>query len=59
MNDTHRLEQEASQLAIEERSTFYESDPQIPEELQTALKRAYTCLNSGPTDHAQRPETES
>lgn len=37
---------------------FYESDPQIPEELQNALKRAYTTLNSAPTDHAQRPETE-
>jgi hypothetical protein len=117
MNDTHRLEQEASQLAIEERSTLdvqtnnsdgarviskkcefcgdpaqyslafvlstvgvrprrqkcssvvlicndcirtlYESDPQMPEELQTALKRAYTCLNSAPTDNGQRPETES
>jgi len=37
---------------------FYESDPQIPEELQNALRRAYTTLNSAPTDHAQRPETE-
>ncbi len=37
---------------------FCESDPQIPEELQNALKRAYTTLNSAPTDHAQRPETE-
>jgi len=37
---------------------FYESDPQIPEELQNALKRAYTTLNSAPTDYAQRPETE-
>jgi len=38
---------------------FYESDPQIPEELQNALKRAYTCLNFAPTDHArQPPETE-
>jgi len=116
MNDTRRLEQEASRLAIEERSTldaqtinsdggrvsnkkcefcsqpaqyslafvlstvglsprrqkcssvvlicdkcireFYESDPQIPEELQNALKRAYTTLNSAPTDHTQRSETE-
>jgi hypothetical protein len=37
---------------------FYESDPQIPEDLQNALKRAYATLNSAPTDHAQRPETE-
>jgi hypothetical protein len=37
---------------------FYESDPQIPEELQNTLKRAYTTLNSPPTDHGQRPETE-
>jgi hypothetical protein len=116
MNDTHRLGQEASQSAIEERSTLgvqtinwegkrassktckfcgqpvqyslafvlstvgvrprlqkcspvvrmcrdciralYESDPQIPEELQNALKRAYTTLNSVPTDHTQRSETE-
>lgn len=116
MNDTHRLGQEASQSAIEERSTldvqtinsdggrvsnkkcefcgqpaqyslafvlstvgarprrqkcssvvlicdrcireFYESDPQIPEELQNALKRAYTTLNSAPMDHRQPPETE-
>jgi hypothetical protein len=38
--------------------TLYESDPQIPEELQNALKRAYTTLNSVPTDHTQRSETE-
>jgi hypothetical protein len=38
--------------------TLYESDPQIPEELQNALKHAYTTLNSAPTDHGQRPETE-
>lgn len=37
--------------------TLYESDPQIPEELQNALKRAYTTLNSVPTDHAKRSET--
>jgi hypothetical protein len=37
---------------------FYESDPQIPEELQNALRRAYTTINSAPTDHAQRSETE-
>jgi len=37
--------------------TLYESDPQIPEELQIALKRAYTALNSVPTDHTQRSET--
>jgi hypothetical protein len=37
---------------------FYESDPQIPEELQNALKRAYTTLNSAPTDRAQRSEIE-
>jgi hypothetical protein len=37
---------------------FYESDPQIPEELQNALRRAYTTINSAPTDHGQRPETE-
>ena len=38
--------------------TLYESDPQIPEELQNALKRAYTALNSVPTDQTQRSETE-
>jgi len=38
--------------------TLYESDPQIPEELQNAIKRAYTTLNSVPTGHAQRSETE-
>ena len=38
--------------------TLYESDPQIPEELQNALKRAYTALNSVPTDHTQRSETQ-
>jgi hypothetical protein len=38
--------------------TLYESDPQIPEELQNALKRAYTTLNSVPTDHTQRSETQ-
>lgn len=117
MNDTRRLEQEASRSGIEERFTldvqtinsdgrratsktcefcsqpaqyslafvlstvgvrprrqkcssvvlicdkcireFYESDPQIPEELQNSLKRAYTTLNSAPTGHAQRLETES
>jgi hypothetical protein len=37
---------------------FYFSDPQIPEELQNALKQAYTTLNSATTDHGQRPETE-
>jgi hypothetical protein len=29
--------------------TLYESDPQIPEELQNALKRAYTTINSSRT----------
>jgi hypothetical protein len=37
--------------------TLYESDPQIPEELQNALKRAYTTLKSVPTAHAERSET--
>lgn len=37
---------------------FYESDPQIPEELQDALKRAYTTLNSAPTDPAQQSGTQ-
>ena len=39
--------------------TLYESDPQIPEKMQNALRRAYTSLNSAPTDHAQPSETES
>lgn len=39
--------------------TLYESDPQIPEELQNALKRAYTTINLAPADHSQRPENES
>lgn|SRR5581483_5612991 len=37
---------------------LYESDPQIPEELQNVLKRAYTSIHSLPTDHAQRSETQ-
>jgi len=35
-----------------------DADPQIPEVLQNALKRAYTALNSAPADHAQRSENE-